>query len=113
MNKLPVSYLVVFAAISVLIYRSAKAQPEISLPAELVLSVDDTAFEPSEGWIDSLIACSKTLNIKYRIVSTVQYETYVTTKIRIPQVLSFSEVLQQIVLYYAVIGDDTARSRES
>ena len=88
------------------------AQPTVHLPKEVNIIVNENLYDPTESWMDSLLEHSRNLNIKYEIVSTVQSDVYVTTKIRIPQVLSFSAVLQQIVLYYALLGDESSRRRE-
>jgi hypothetical protein len=88
------------------------AQPEIQIPKELDIRVNKNLFSPSPGWIDTLLDQSEKLAVKYRIVSTVRSDIRVTTKVRIPQVLTLPAVLQQIVLYYALLGDEASRRRE-
>ncbi len=89
------------------------AQPDIQIPKELSISVDQKLFSPSPGWIDTLLDQSEKLAVKYRIVRTVKSAFRVTTKVRIPQVLTLPAVLQQIVLYYALLGDEASRRRET
>ncbi len=89
------------------------AQPTVELPTELNLVINDKPYTPTEGWMDSLLDQSKKLQVKYEIVNSVQNGSQITTKVRMPQVLTFSSVLHQIILYYALLSDESARSREN
>ncbi len=88
------------------------AQPTVQLPKELNIVVNELSFIPADNWLDSLINQAHNLYIKYEIVNTIDSGVRVTTKIRMPQVLTFPAVLQQIILYYALLSDEPARVQE-
>ena len=88
------------------------AQPIVQLPREVHIVVNEVSFMPSDSWVDSLIDQAHNLDIKYEIVNTIHSGIHVTTKIRMPQVLTFPAVMHQIVIYYALLSDKPARVRE-
>jgi len=88
------------------------AQPEIKLPGELNIHINKNLYEPTTGWLDTLVDQARNYRIKYEIVNSTQTNALVTTKIRIPQVLPLSSVLQQIILYYAILSDEDSKEKE-
>jgi len=92
---------------------AVSAQPTVQLPKELNIAVNDISFMPADSWVDSLIDQAHNLDIKYEIVNTIHSGLHVTTKIRMPQVLTFPAVLHQIVIYYALLSDEPSRVQET
>ena len=89
------------------------AQSEIHLPDKLNIHINNTLYEPTTGWLDTLVDLARNFRIKYEIVNSTLTNTHVTTKIRIPQVLPLSSVLQQIILYYALLSDEDSKEAET
>jgi hypothetical protein len=107
MNKVSFLILLIFIA-----YNSILAQPEIILPAEVNIIINDSVFDPSESWTDSLITEAQAGYLRYEIASTYRQSSKIQTKIRIPQFFTFSQVIRQIVFYYALLSDDDSRKIE-
>jgi hypothetical protein len=89
-----------------------RAQVEIKLPNEILLTVNGSELSLSQGWIDSLVDVASGANIYYKIVGAFRKEFSVITVIQIPQILSINEVYRQIVLYYTILSDEESRQRE-
>ena len=88
------------------------SQPEVSLPGEINILIDNYVFDPSESWTDSLISEARTGYLRYEIVSTCRGLNQIQTKIRVPQFFTFKQVIRQIVLYYGLLNDEDARKCE-
>jgi hypothetical protein len=89
-----------------------RAQVEIKLPNEILLTVNGSELSLSQSWIDSLVDVASGANIYYKIVGAFRKESSVITVIQIPQILSINEVYRQIVLYYTILSDEESRQRE-
>jgi len=89
-----------------------RAQDEIKLPHEILLTVNGSELPLTDGWIDSLIDDAFGVKIYYKIVGASRKESSVITDIQIPQILSINDVYQQIVLYYTILPDENSRERE-
>ena len=89
-----------------------RAQVEIKLPNEILLTVNGSELSLSQSWIDSLVDVASGANIYYKIVGAFKKESSVITVIQIPQILSINEVYRQIVLYYTILSDEESRQRE-
>ena len=89
-----------------------RAQVEIKLPNEILLTINGSELSLSQSWIDSLVDVASGANIYYKIVGAFRKESSVITVIQIPQILSKNEVYRQIVLYYTILSDEESRQRE-
>ncbi len=88
------------------------AQPEIELPANINLTINESEFFLSTAWIDSLVDDALSGNIHYKIIGAKRSERYILTNVQIPQILTLNEVLRQIVIYYSLIAAETDREKE-
>jgi len=107
MNK--ISFLILLTFIS---YNSILSQPEIILPAEVNIIINDSVFDPSESSTDSLISEAQSGYLRYEIASTYRQSLKIQTKVRIPQIFTISQVIRQIVFYYGLLSDENARKTE-
>ena len=88
------------------------AQIEVKLPSRINVTINNSEFEPSETWNDSLIEEAARGHIRYEIVSTYRNLSNVTTRIRIPQFYTLPEVMRQIIIYYCLLNDESDRQNE-
>ena len=88
------------------------SQPEVSLPSEINILIDNYVFDPSEAWTDSLISEARTGYLRYEIISTYRVSHQIQTKIRVPQFFTFKQVIRQIVFYYGLLDSEDARKCE-
>ncbi len=88
------------------------SQPEVSLPREINIMIDDYVFDPSETWTDSLISEARAGYLRYEIISTYRGSNQIQTKIRVPQFLTFKQVIRQVVFYYGMLDNEDARKCE-
>ena len=88
------------------------SQPEIHLPGELTIMINDRIFDPSGSWTDSLLSEAANIYIRYEIVHVEQISDKIRTKIRVPQVFSFQAIIRQMILYYGLLNDEATRSKE-
>jgi len=88
------------------------SQPEVSLPREINILIDDYVFDPSEAWTDSLISEAQAGYLRYEIISTYRGSNQIQTKIRVPQFFTFKQVIRQIVFYYGLLDSEDARKCE-
>jgi len=107
MNKFSFFILFIFLAFTPIL-----SQPEIILPAEVNIIINDSVFDPSESWTDSLISEAQSGYLRYEIASTFRHSLKIQTKVRIPQFFTFSQVIRQIVFYYGLLSDENARKAE-
>jgi len=101
-----------FTIILLIIPAYAGAQLQIQLPSEIYVTINDSLFEPSESWMDSLIDESRSGLIKYEIITAHRNGSFVQTKVRIPQFFSIPEIVRQVIYYYALLGDEHVRKYE-
>ena len=88
------------------------AQPEIDLPASINLTINESEFSLSTGWIDSLVDDALSGKIHYKIIGAKRSERYILTNVQIPQILTLNEVLRQIIIYYSLIPAEMDREKE-
>jgi hypothetical protein len=100
--------LLFFLLISTLTY----AQPEIILPSDINILINDSIFEPSESWTDSLINEAGSGYVRYEIASTYRNSNQVRTRIRVPQFFPFSQVIRQVIIYHGLINDEESSQSE-
>jgi hypothetical protein len=118
MNRINDNYIVRIHLISSLfIFIFIFAQPlysqlQIELPIEIKLKINDSEVPVSSDWRDSLHADASAGKIYYKIVGATRSENYVLTQVQIPQILNVSEVLRQIVIYYALLPSENIRVKE-
>lgn len=83
-----------------------KAQPDINLPSQFNLIVNDTELYLTCGWVDSLVVEALSAEIRFKIVGASCSDKSVITQIQLPQFLSLSQVYRQIVIYYSLIPEE-------
>lgn len=88
------------------------AQSSIDLPVEIKIDINDSEKFLSIGWIDSLADEALNWSIRYKIVGAKRSTYYILSHIQIPQILTFEEVLRQIVIYYALLPNEDEREKE-
>jgi hypothetical protein len=88
------------------------AQPEIKLPLQIHLMINDSEIDITSDWVDSLVSEALSAKIKYQIVGASYIDKSITTQIQLPQFLSLNEVLRQIVIYYSLITEENDRQKE-
>jgi hypothetical protein len=88
------------------------SQPQIELPIEIKLKINESEVPVSSGWMDSLLEDASAGRIYYKIVGAIRSENYVFTHVQIPQILNIGEVLRQIVIYYALLPSEKVRVKE-
>ena len=88
------------------------AQPEIKLPSQFHLMINDSEVNLSSGWVDSLVTEAFSAEIRYQIVGASYIDKSITTQIQLPQFLPLSDVLRQIVIYYSLIKEENDRQKE-
>ena len=74
--------------------------------------INDKPFTAAKSWIDSVTNDPESAVIRYKITGAHSDGLSVTTRIRLPQVLSINEVVKQIILYYLMLDDNEARQNE-
>ena len=89
------------------------AQIEIDLPSEVMIQINDTTMDLTEGWMDSLLAEAEQSKIRYKIVQAYGNGQQVFTSLKLPQILSLNEIARQIVFYYSLLTSDKERKSES
>jgi len=91
---------------------SIKAQNQIVLPTEIKIKANDSDFQLTSGWIDSLVDDAFSGTIHYKIISAKSADNYINTQIQLPQILSVHDILRQIVIYYALLPNNEMREKE-
>jgi hypothetical protein len=90
----------------------AQAQLKIDLPSEITIFINDSLFTPALEWNDKLVHEAASAKLRYRIAASHGDDQDVLTKIKIPQILTFPEVMRQVILYYALLTTEEDRSNE-
>jgi hypothetical protein len=93
----------------VLILNSYTGQDEHS---QISVVVNDSPFPLSSSWIDSITTDLESAVILYKITGAQSDGVSVTTRIRLPQVLTLKEVVKQIILYYKLLDNEDERRNE-
>jgi len=88
------------------------AQPDIKLPLQIHLMINDSEIDITSGWVDSLVSEALSAKIRYQIVGASYIDKSITTQIQLPQFLSLNEVMRQIVIYYSLIPEENDRQKE-
>jgi hypothetical protein len=89
------------------------AQIEIDLPSEVMIHINDTTMNLTAGWVDSLLAEAEHGKIRYNIVQAYGNGQQVNTSLKLPQILSLTEITRQIVFYYSLLNSEMEREKES
>ena len=74
--------------------------------------VNGDAFPISAAWVDSAQSHSELMTIRYKITGAHSYGSEITTMIRLPQVLTVQQVIEQVLLYYFMLEEETAKNNE-
>jgi hypothetical protein len=90
----------------------AQAQLKIDLPSEITIFINDSLFTPALEWNDKLVHEAALAKLRYRIAASHGDDQDVVTKIKIPQILSFPEVIRQVILYYSLLTTEQDRQNE-
>jgi hypothetical protein len=88
------------------------AQTILNFEHPIKISINDSTFNPKTGFIDSLKMYYSQNSFYYHIAGAHRDENNVYTILRIPQTLTFRELLIQIILYYNFLPDNQSRKSE-
>jgi len=96
----------------ILIYFPLSAQINIILPDSFQVIVNDEVAQLSQTWYDSLKSEVSQNKIHYQIGGYHSKNRTAVAKLRIPQTLSFKQVIRQVIYYYSMLDDDIDREKE-
>ena len=88
------------------------AQTILNFNHPIEISVNDSSYTLDFGFLDSLTMLHNQNSFYYHIAGAHRDENRIYTILRIPQTLTFKEVLIQILLYYNFLPDDLSRRSE-
>jgi hypothetical protein len=74
--------------------------------------INGDAYPISAAWVDSAQSQSELMTIRYNITGAHSYGSEVTTMIRLPQVLTVQQVIEQVLLYYFMLEEETLKNNE-
>jgi hypothetical protein len=81
-------------------------------PQKISVFVNGDPFPVNTTWVDSAQRQFESMTIRYNITGAHSYGSEVTTMIRLPQVLTAPEVIEQVLLYYFMLDEETAKNSE-
>jgi len=88
------------------------SQLEVKLPESISIVINDSLVQLEESWMDSLISQAMDPELYYKIVTFHSETNRVTTKLKIPQILTQKEMIIQVILYYSLLSDEEDREKE-
>ena len=94
------------------IYLPISAQFRISIPDSFGIIINDKKIEFSKPWYDSLKFEAKHNKMHYQLASYHSFKYTALAKLRIPQTLSFKQVLRQVIFYYGLLDNERQREKE-
>ena len=115
-NKFPSKVMFILLNILILIAvlppSFAFSQLEVKLPKSISIVINDSLVQFEESWMDKLISLSLDPELYYKIVTFHSETNRVTTKLKIPQILTQKEMIIQVILYYSLLTDEEDREKE-
>lgn len=88
------------------------AQIEIFLPDTFQVSVNDSQIQLEQSWYDSLQSEAKYAKIYYQLAGHHSFNRSAVAKLRIPQTLTFKQVIRQVLFYYSLLNSEKDRKNE-
>lgn len=88
------------------------AQITISVEEDFNVFLNDSSIELSPSWLDSLKHEARHGKIHYQIAGYKTSKRSISTKLRLPQILTLNQVLRQTILYYSLLETEKEKEKE-
>ena len=87
------------------------AEFTISIPDSFRIIINNEIIQFNQSWYDSLKSEAKQNIIHYQLAGYHSYNHTAFAKLRIPQTLSFKQVIKQVIFYYGLLDNETEREK--
>lgn len=91
----------------------ASAQLEATIPDHIFITTNDSSLTFQPKWLESLHANLYKTRLLYSIVAYHANGEEYSAKLRLPQTLTKTQVIEQVILYYCLLRDHRRRERET
>ena len=88
------------------------AQIEIILPDTFNVIINDKQIQLEQGWYDSLQYEAEHAKIYYQLAGHHSFNRSAVAKLKIPQTLTFRQVIRQVIFYYSLLNSDIERKNQ-
>ena len=88
-------------------------QIKILVPDSISVFINNTEYNIRDNWLDSLVAEANEQGIKYQITGWYVTGKKAITNLKIPQTLTISEVIRQVILYYSLKSNENDKHNDS
>ena len=88
------------------------AQIDITLQDSFKVFINKSEITLNQSWYDSLKSEANLNKLHYQIAGYKTSSQSSTAKLRIPQILTFNQVIRQVIFYYSLLNTDSEREKE-